>query len=618
MSDPQAAIMNGASAPAPYRVAAIQFEPALFGKEANLSSLLAMTEEAAREGARLIVLPEMATVAYCWGSRDEVAPFVETVPGPTTDRFAAIAARYDCYVVVGLAEVVPATGVYYNSAVLIGPGGVIGLYRKTHSYISEPKWAKDGDLGLPVFDTPLGRIALTICMDATYPETTRIPALRGADVICFPTNWLSEKSPSPTWMARALESGLWFVAANRYGEERGVQFSGGSCLIDPDGVVQASRDTGNGIVYGTIDPARARDKRLPGSGEDRIADRRPDAYGTLTLHTYLWNSQDFHGLYDLRPLPEGRRSRVAVAQWSPQPWDTPSNLDRIATTMAATDADLVVFPELATSGPITDGSIARQVAETLPGPMVDRLQRIAVEANRLLVAGLVEREGDRLYNAAVLVGPEGVVGSYRKLHLTAEDRRWATPGDRGLPTFDIPIGRVGLAIGYDLLFPETCRVLALDGADLIACPSLTTWPSVQPWPASAIPFPPHVDAGPTEDHLHLWRERSRENNTYVAFANGASPYGGWSGIFGPALEDEPRAEAMVRGQVEGVAIGTVDTTNLPGTRYVTNTVRAKDLLRMRMPIWYDALQAPGAFTDASGSPRRDRQQLATVAVSVSD
>ncbi len=610
--------MNGASTPAPYRVAAIQFEPALFGKEANLSTLLVMTEEAAREGARLIVLPEMATTAYCWGSRDEVAPFVETVPGPTTDRFAAIAARYDCYVVVGLAEVVPATGVYYNSAVLIGPGGVIGLYRKTHSYISEPKWAKDGDLGLPVFDTPLGRIAMTICMDATYPETTRIPALRGADVICFPTNWLSEKSPSPTWMARALESGLWFVAANRYGEERGVQFSGGSCLIDPDGVVQASRDTGDGIVYGTIDPARARDKRLPGSGEDRIADRRPDAYGTLTLHTYLWNSQDFHGLYDLRPLPEGRRSRVAVAQWSPRSGDTASNLDRIATTMAATDAVLVVFPELATCGPVTDASLAGRVAETLPGPMVERLQRIAVESNRFLVAGLVERAGDRFYNTAVLVGPDGVIGSYRKLHLTVEDRRWATPGDRGLPTFDIPIGRVGLAIGYDLHFPETGRVLALDGADLIACPSLTTWPAVQPWPASAIPLPPHVDAGPTKDHLHLWRERSRENNTYVAFANGALPYGGWSGLFGPALEDEPRAEAMVPGQEEGVAIGIVDTTNLPGTRYVTNTVRAKDLLRMRMPIWYDALQAPVAFTGASESPRRVRRQLATVGGSASE
>jgi len=259
--------------------------------------------------------------------------------------------------------------------------------------------------------------------------------------------------------------------------------------------------------------------------------------------------------------------------------------------VAATDADLVVFPELSASGPVTDGSLARELAEPVPGPISERLHRIAADSHRFLVAGLVEREGDRLYNAALLVGPDGVVGTYRKLHLTAEDRQWATPGDRGLPTFDIPVGRIGLAIGYDLIFPETARVLALDGADVIACPSLTTWPSVQPWGASAIPFPSHVDAGPTEDHFHLWRERSKENNTYVAFANGAAPSGGWSGLFGPGLEDEPREETMIRGDVDGVAIGVVDTTNLPDTRYVTNIVRAKDLLRMRMPIWYDPLQA---------------------------
>ena len=143
------------------------------------------------------------------------------MPGPTTQRFAEIAADHDCWIVVGLAEVDPETGIYYNSAVLIGPEGPVGLYRKTHAYISEPKWAKDGDLGLPVFDTPIGRIAMTICMDACYPETARVPALAGADVICFPTNWLSEKSPSPSWMARAAENGVYLIAANRYGLERG-------------------------------------------------------------------------------------------------------------------------------------------------------------------------------------------------------------------------------------------------------------------------------------------------------------------------------------------------------------------------------------------------------------
>ena len=95
------------------------------------------------------------------------------------------------------------------------------------------KWAKDGDLGLPVWETPLGRIGIMICMDAGYFEPARLLALAGADVLCFPTNWLGEKSPSPAWMTRAYENGCFLIGANRYGLERGVQFSGGSACSTP-------------------------------------------------------------------------------------------------------------------------------------------------------------------------------------------------------------------------------------------------------------------------------------------------------------------------------------------------------------------------------------------------
>src|SRR5258708_12673734 len=88
---------------------------------------------------------------------------------------------------------------------------------------------------MPVWETPLGRLAGLICMDAMYFEAARIPALRNADVLLFPTNWLEEKCPSSWWMARAFENGVYFIAANRYGLERGVQFSGGSCFLVPYG-----------------------------------------------------------------------------------------------------------------------------------------------------------------------------------------------------------------------------------------------------------------------------------------------------------------------------------------------------------------------------------------------
>jgi predicted amidohydrolase len=592
--------------PTPYLAAAIQFEPTLFGKADNIAGLLALTEEAARNGAKLIVHPEMATTSYCWASRAEIAPYVEPIPGPTTEQFHALAARHRCYIVVGMPEVEPATGVYYNSAALIGPDGVVGVYRKTHPYIAEPKWAKDGDLGLPVFETPLGRIGIAICMDAVFPETTRIPALRGADVICFPTNWLGSRSPSAAWMTRAFENGVYFVAANRYGLERGVQFSGGSCVIDPDGAAVASLDTGDGIVYAEIDPGRARDKRLaPERSEDKLGDRRPDAYGNLTLNTYLWSDLDFHDLYGLRPLPPGRRSRIAVAQFSSSTGDITANIDRIAAFASdQADADLLVLPELAVTGPIPDRDRAIACTEMVPGASTRRLTEIAARHWIYLVAGLVEREGERLYNSAALIGPEGVVGVYRKLHLTSHDRTWATPGDGGLPTFDVPIGRVGILVGYDALFPEACRSLAIDGADLIACPSLIDAPRVQPAAATAVPLGPAIDTGPRDDHFHLWRERAVENCTYLAFANGAAPAMGWSAIFGADVEDDPANQVLLPGTGEGTITLDIDTTN-PDARNEANPGRRKYLLGLRMPIWYDPLQAPmnlGSAESDSATP----------------
>ena len=498
----------------------------------------------------------MATTAYCWATRDEIASDVEPVPGPTTQRFAEIAADHDCWIVVGLAEVDPETDIYYNSAVLIGPEGPVGLYRKTHAYISEPKWAKDGDLGLPVFETPIGRIAMTICMDACYPETARVPALAGADVICFPTNWLSEKSPSPSWMARAAENGVYLIAANRYGLERGVQFSGGSAVIDPDGSLQSVIDTRRRHRLG-MDRSRSCPRQAPLSGrpEDLIADRRPDAYGTMTLNTYLWDPEEFHGLYGIRPLPEARRSRVAVVQFSPNRGDVAGNLDRIAReTAALAETDLIVFPELVVTGPVADRETAERLAETIPGPSTERLREIAASADAYLVAGLIERDADSglLYNSAVLVGPGGVVGTYRKLHLAAEDRAWATPGDLGLPTFDIPPGR-------DRHADRLRR--ALSGSGQIAGARRRRHHRLSVAALLAAGAPVRRDRR-ADAAIRRGRSRPTPTSTSGGSASGkttptcSSPTArrrgmGWSGCFAAVWETEPRQESLVRGDRRG-------------------------------------------------------------------
>jgi len=169
-----------------------------------------------------------------------------------------------------------------------------------------------------------------------------------------------------------------------------------------------------------------------------------------------------------------------------------------------------------------------------------------------------------------------LVAIARKAHLTADDRCWAAPGDLGLVTVDLPVGRVGLLIGHDAFLPESSRVLAINGADLIACPALMEWP-------------PHIPAGGDPDRFNLWRQRARENKLYLAVANGAFPYTGFSGIYGPDTEDDPQDEACLSHAEEGTIAHQIDTSS-PDPRYPTNPVRLKTTVGKRQPIWYDMLQ----------------------------
>jgi predicted amidohydrolase len=567
------------------KVATVQFEPTMFDREGNISRLLELCEQAAISGARLIVTPEMGTTGYCWFDRAEVAPFVEPIPGPTTSRFAALTRKHGCYIVVGMPEV-DDDGIYFNSAVLIGPDGVVGRHRKSHPYISEPKWAAPGDLGHQVFDTPIGRIALLICMDIHFIETARLVALGGADIICHISNWLAERTPAPYWISRAFENSCYVIESNRWGLERTVQFSGGSCVIAPDGSIVTVIDHGDGVALADLDLDAARSRRL--GGEPVFIQRRPELYAELLTSTFSWNPRDFFGLYGHQPWPKGRQSRIAVAQFAPAA-EVVANLARIAelARQAKTrdGAELVVFPELAVTG-LADPAAS---AHPIPGPATARLQEIATELDLHLVCGLAERAGDALYNSACLVAPDGTTTVYRKTHLTTADRGWAQPG-AGWSVVDTPLGRIGLLIGHDASFPESARVLALRGCDIIACPAAIKGPFSSSHAGSDVRQPPPIPTGADPHHWHHFRVRAGENNVFFAFANVVDPargYPGLSGVFGPDTFEFPRREAIA-GSGEGIATALVDTSNLD-TNYPTNVVRRKDLVAMRLPHSYREL-----------------------------
>jgi predicted amidohydrolase len=231
---------------------------------------------------------------------------------------------------------------------------------------------------------------------------------------------------------------------------------------------------------------------------------------------------------------------VAVAQMQPRLGGNERNLDaglaRLEEAVAA-GAELLVLPECAIPGYMF-GSLeeAMPFAEEIPGPTTEALEAACRRLGAHVVCGLLERDGDVLYNAAVLVGPDGVIGSYRKTHLPFLGvDRFTTPGEE-LHVFDTPLGRIGLEICYDLRFPEVTRTLALRGADIVAHP--TNFPM----------------AAKVQTEV-ITRARAAENRIYLLTANrvGKERWGefcGWSQIVDPfgkrlAEADETEEKLLV-------------------------------------------------------------------------
>ena len=165
--------------------------------------------------------------------------------------------------------------------------------------------------------------------------------------------------------------------------------------------------------------------------------------------------------------------RVGFVQNNPVFADIQENLNRVEKLLASQSADLFVLPELfATGYQFKDQEESRSLAELVPrGVTTSKLTAIAKKTNTFIIAGLVETEGDQVYNSAVVTGPEGYIGKYRKLHLFGTEKGCFQQGNLPLQVFDIAGAKVGVMICFDWRFPETARTLALMGADLIAHPS---------------------------------------------------------------------------------------------------------------------------------------------------
>ena len=278
----------------PARVAVVQFNPqvGVENLKANSEAVYERLNKAVAEGANLIVLPELATTGYTFESREEAYAHAEEVPsGATVAGWVDFAATHDVYIVGCLPEL---DGVeLFDTAVLVGPDGYVGKYRKTHLWNEEKLFFSPGNLGYPVFPTKIGRIGLLVCWDIWFPETARIVAQQGADIICIPTGWVWTPPPlydaSGTCMAAYLTmtaahaNNVFIATADRIGTERTSGFMGNSLIANTTGwpidrIAGPDEDT---ILYADIDIVASRGAPIWNQFNDLLRDRRTDLYDQL-------------------------------------------------------------------------------------------------------------------------------------------------------------------------------------------------------------------------------------------------------------------------------------------------------------------------------------------------
>jgi predicted amidohydrolase len=270
------------------KVACIQRDVEIGNIEGNLKKSLQLINEACGNGAKLIVLPETCNSGYYFDNREEAFSLSEQIPeGPTTKSLIKVAQEKDVYIVTGINERDGSD--LYNTAVLIGPEGLIGKYRKLHLWGDEYLWFEPGNLGLPVFHTPIGRIGIIICYDMWFPETFRILEAQGADIVCIPTNWVTNDSLPDNMknfgpilgMAAAHSNGIFVAAADRIGTERGNEFPGKSVIIRTAGLpIAGPADDTEQIIYGNCNFAKSR-KHQSNEYNSTKRDRRTDVYDEL-------------------------------------------------------------------------------------------------------------------------------------------------------------------------------------------------------------------------------------------------------------------------------------------------------------------------------------------------
>lgn len=276
-------------------------------REANMAKIERFIEEAAAQRVRLLVFPEMAVQGYVTSSGSYTSPetladldryrrVAETIPGPATDRLAQLARAHDMTIQIGIAECNEVRTKLYNSAVVIGPEGLTGVYRKIHNQNEWPVFLAGDEI--VVVDTPVGKVGPFICADIHYPELLRALAVRGAQILTMTTAYPMDGDDSTTDAngraylthadAAAMASQVWMIQSNQIGraaeDGSGPNYFGHSRIVSPFGEVVCTGYEEK-LVSASVDIEGEIARHLAAKGP-RMARRRPDLYGALTDPRY--------------------------------------------------------------------------------------------------------------------------------------------------------------------------------------------------------------------------------------------------------------------------------------------------------------------------------------------
>jgi predicted amidohydrolase len=448
------------------KVAAVHFEPVEGDVAHNVSQLVQLTKEAARNGAKIVVHTEMATSGYSLFSREQTARVAEALPGPSSRAIGAVAKEFGIYVAFGIPERDRTTNLFYNSVALIGPRGeLVGVYRKRNNLL-ESSYNSEVWSPVPTYDTPYGRLAIVICADMFYSAFPRLAALAGTNILIAPAN---VAITTDFMKVRTWENDFSMIVANRFGHggkgSKPVFFNEDTFAIpspfaydfsDSQTAIVSNRQQVLAAVSGqTVQIAYAelsirKSRVLP-------VVRRPSLYPLLAQDTLEPYTVKQFGL----PAP----STFAVAAVDPgqqsDPWSAALDAARKAIDAAKAKSmslRLIVFPSNYFPGSNADG--------------IAKLKSFAKENG----ADIVVEFPDTVPPQSLMIASNGETYTYSRTHRLRQEN---IPEEKLAPHYwivDRDYARVALLQDVDLMVPETSLMMEKLGVDVVALNSDTTLP----------------------------------------------------------------------------------------------------------------------------------------------